>query len=73
MIFTYKFCHFVISNTSSVWLHRIIIKGFVLCLVTQSCLTVTPRTVACQAPLSMGILQARVLEWVAMPFCMGSS
>ena len=39
MIFTYKFCHFVISNTSSVWLHRIIIKGFVLCLVAQSCLT----------------------------------
>ena len=24
-------------------------------------------TVACQAPLSMGILQARILEWVAMP------
>ena len=23
--------------------------------------------VACQAPLSMGILQARTLEWVAMP------
>ena len=39
MIFTYKFCHFVISNTSSMWLHRIIIKGFVLCLVAQSCLT----------------------------------
>ena len=26
---------------------------------------VTPWTVACQAPLSMGILQARILEWVA--------
>ena len=25
-------------------------------------------TVARQAPLSMGILQARILEWVAMPF-----
>ena len=24
-------------------------------------------TVACQAPLSMGILQARILEWVARP------
>ena len=23
--------------------------------------------VACQAPLSMGILQARVQEWIAMP------
>ena len=27
----------------------------------------TPWTVAHQAPLSMGILQARTLEWVAMP------
>ena len=31
------------------------------------------RLVACQAPLSMGILQARILEWVAMPFSRGSS
>ena len=30
-------------------------------------------TVARQASLSMGILQARTLEWVAMPFCRGSS
>ena len=30
-------------------------------------LFVTPWTVALQAPLSMGILQARILEWVAMP------
>ena len=28
-------------------------------------------TVTHQAPLSMGILQARVLEWVAMPFLQG--
>ena len=27
----------------------------------------TPWTVARQAPLSMGILQARIVEWVAMP------
>ena len=33
----------------------------------------TPWTVALQAPLSMGILQARILEWVAMPFSRGSS
>ena len=45
-----------------------------LCRVTQSCLTlVTQWTVACQAPLSMGILQASILEWVAMPFSRGSS
>ena len=34
---------------------------------------VTLWTAACQAPLSMGILQARILEWVAMPFSGGSS
>ena len=34
---------------------------------------VTPWTVAHQAPLSMGILQATILEWVAMPFSRGSS
>ena len=35
--------------------------------------SVIPWTVACQAPLSMGILQARTLEWVAMPSFRGSS
>ena len=34
---------------------------------------VTPWTAAHQAPLSMGILQARTLEWVAMPSSRGSS
>ena len=34
---------------------------------------VTPWTVAHQAPLSMGILQARILEWVAKPSFKGSS
>ena len=33
----------------------------------------TPRTVAYQAPLSMGILQTRILEWVAMPSSKGPS
>ena len=36
-------------------------------------LFVTPWTAACQAPLSMGILQARILEWVAMSSSRGSS
>ena len=45
-----------------------------MCLVTQVVrLFVTPGTTACQAPLSMGILQARILEWVAMPPSRGSS
>ena len=35
-------------------------------LATKSCLTLaTPWTVACQAPPGHGILQARILEWVA--------
>ena len=44
----------------------------VLCSVTQSCPTLG-NPIACQAPLSMGILQARILEWVAMPSSRGSS
>ena len=36
-------------------------------------LFVTPWTVALQSPLSMGILQARILEWVAILFSRGSS
>ena len=32
---------------------------------------VTEWSVACQAPLFMGILQARMLEWVAMPSSKG--
>ena len=30
--------------------------------------SVTPWTIACQTPLSMGILQARILELVAISF-----
>ena len=44
-----------------------------MCLAAQSCLFETLWTVAHQAPLSMGILQARTLEWVAMPSSRGSS
>ena len=46
-----------------------------VCAWSLSCvwLFATLRTVALQAPLSMGTLQARILEWVAMPFSRGSS
>ena len=33
----------------------------------------SPWTIACQTPQSMGILQARVLEWAAMPYSRESS
>ena len=46
----------------------------VLCLVIQSCPTLwDPWTVAHQASLTMRILQARILEWVAMCSYRGSS
>ena len=45
----------------------------VLCLVTQSCPTLcNPMDVTHQAPLFMGILQAGILEWVAMSSSRGS-
>ena len=45
-----------------------------LCLVTQSCLTLCD-PMDCSPPGSSvhGILQSRILEWVAMPSSMGSS
>ena len=49
---------------------------YVLCVVSYSVVSnfcVTPWTVAYQLPPSMGILQARILEWVVMPFSRGSS
>ena len=39
----------------------------VLSHVSHAQLCVTPWTVACLAPLSM-VLQARIVEWVAVPF-----
>jgi len=44
-------------------------------LLVLSCvwLFASPCTAACQALLSMGILQARILEWTAMPSSRGSS
>ena len=46
---------------------------YCVCLVSHVWLFVTPWTVAHLAPLSMGILQARMLEWVPTPFSNGSS
>ena len=45
-----------------------------MCLVAQSCLTHCNPT-DCSPPVSSahGILQARILEWVAFPFSRGSS
>ena len=46
----------------------------VLCLASQSCLTLwDPMGCSSHAPLSMGIFQTRILDWVAMPSSRGSS
>ena len=46
-----------------------------MCVLSHSVISdsATPWTVAHQAPLSMGILQARILEWFALPSSRGSS
>ena len=53
-----------------------LVAAWVLCCaysLSRVQLFATAWTIAHQAPLSMGILQARVLEWVAMPSSRGSS
>ena len=44
-----------------------------VCVLSHVQLFVTPWTVACQVPLSMGIFRARIPEWVAIPSSKGSS
>ena len=62
------------------WVKEDSLKGYMLydsiiVCVSRSVMSssATLWTVALQAPLSMGILQARLLEWVAIPFSSGSS
>ena len=47
--------------------------GFMFSCFSHVGLSATPWTVACQDPLSMGIHQTRILEWVAMSSSRGSS
>ena len=54
---------------------KCLVESHVLCsMLSHSVMSdsANTRTVACQAPRSMGILQARILEWVAMPSSRGS-
>ena len=51
------------------WLESLCVPGLL-----NSVTLCGPRDyIACQAPVSTGILQARILEWVAMPSSRGSS
>ena len=60
--------HFHFTSSCLVSKHRPIVRSH-----SSVRLFVTPWTVASQARLSVGILQARTLEWVAMPSSRGSS
>ena len=42
-----------------------------VCVLSHVWFFATPRTIVCQASLSLGIFQARILEWVAIPFLQG--
>ena len=61
-------CCFVIRKSNDVYME-------LCCAQLISCvgLFATPWTVTHQAPLSIGILQAGILEWTAMPSSRGSS
>ena len=49
------------------------VRACMLTCFSRVRLFATPWIVARQAPLSMGFLQARRLEWVVIPFSRGSS
>ena len=53
--------------------HKSVTCACVLSHFSRIWLCATPWTVACQDPLSMGILQARTLKWVAMLSSSGPS
>ena len=55
------------------WVKKLSIAPWCACAQPLSCvrLFATPWTIARQAPLSMGILQARLLEWIATSFSRG--
>ena len=57
------------------YIHTVLCCAMLCCayVLSHVRLLVTPWTVAHQAPLSMEILQARKLEWVATPSSRGSS
>ena len=64
-----------LESPENQWPLRLRIKSLacILSCLSPDQLFVTLWTVACEAPLSMGILQARILEWVAVPSSRKSS
>ena len=62
-------CPYPVSHVNILYYHSVYMLG----LFSHVQLFATPWTIAHQAPLSVGILQARILKWVAMPSSGGSS
>ena len=61
-------------SVAKLWFWTYVLISMCVCLVSQSCLTLCDPMV-CSPPGSSvhGIFQARILEWVAMPFSRESS
>ena len=72
LYFIYKF--FPSKFSPAAWFNYLFLFLILLAVVVQSWPTLCdPVGCSHQAPLSMEILQARILEWVAMPSSRGSS
>ena len=68
--FIYTYTHTHIHTHINMYTHT---HTHVMCLAARLCpILCDPWTAVCQAPLSIKILQARILEWVAMPSSKGS-
>ena len=88
-VWDYDVVLFCTSNSSTFWkmstsgnrtvgsmvslLHFELCSLVVVWSLSHVCLFVTPCTAAQQAVLSMGLFQARILEWVIISSCKGSS
>ena len=69
-IYNYIYTHTYIHIYIYIYIYIYITIHSHVCVVRWSVMSdflCPPWTVACQAPLSLEILQARILEWVAMP------
>ena len=74
-LFGHDPCISLLTNALSVLIQCLDHRCVCVCVLSHFShvqLFATIRTVALQAPLSMGIFQARILEWVAMHSSRGS-
>ena len=65
--------HFLGFTCLTIFISNIQCVCMCVCVLSHVWFFATPWTLAHQAPLPMGIYQARILEWVAMPSARWSS